>query len=99
MEVDNKSKFIDTYEVTDASAHDYQALEPLLNENEKNQELYADSAYTGVEQENTINAKGIINRVHESAYNNKPLTDEQKESNRGKSTLLTICIDTNKLSD
>lgn len=84
--VDNKSKFIDTYQVTDASVHDSQALEPLLNENDKCQELYADSAYTGKEQENTINRKGMINRVHEKGYKNKPLTDEQKASNRGKST-------------
>lgn len=84
--VDNKSKFIDTYDVTSASIHDSQALEPLLTDNDKNQELYADSAYTGVEQEKTIKSKGMINRVHEKGYKNKPLTDEQKACNRGKST-------------
>ena len=49
-----KRKFINTFAVTDASVHDSQALDDLLNENDEGQDLYADSAYTGVEQEKTI---------------------------------------------
>jgi len=45
--VDTKSKFIDKYEVTDASVHDSQPLDDLLTEKDEEQYLYADSAYTG----------------------------------------------------
>jgi len=83
--VDTKSKFINTYVVTDASVHDSQALEDLLDEKDEGQVLHADSAYTGEEQENTITKHKMKNEVHEKGYRNKPLTDEQKASNTTKS--------------
>ena len=83
--VDNKSKFINDYAVTDASVHDSQALDDLLNDNDAGQPLYADSAYTGEEQEKTIVKHEMLNQVNEKGYRNKPLTTEQKENNRQKS--------------
>lgn len=83
--VDTKSKFINKYVVTDASVHDSQALDDLLEEKDKDQELHADSAYTGEEQEKTIAKYGMKNNVHEKGYRNKPLTDEQKKNNTEKS--------------
>jgi len=83
--VDTKSKFVNTFAVTDASVHDSQALDDLLNENDEGQDLHADSAYTGEEQEKTIEKYKMKNKVHEKGYRNKPLTDEQKISNTEKS--------------
>jgi len=83
--VDTKSKFIDNYEVTDASVHDSQPLDDLLSEEDDWQDFYADSAYTGEEQEKVIDKYKMKNKVNEKGYRNKPLTDEQKTSNREKS--------------
>jgi IS5 family transposase len=83
--VDTKSKFINSYVVTDASVHDSQALEDLLTENDSGQDLHADSAYTGKKQEKTIAKYKMNNQVNEKGYRNKPLTEVQKESNRQKS--------------
>jgi len=83
--VDSKSKFINTFIVTDASVHDSQALDKLLDDKDKEQELYADSAYTGDNQEQTIEKYKMVNKVHEKGYRNKPLTDEQKANNKIKS--------------
>ncbi|MEG0467687.1 MAG: transposase, partial [Mucinivorans sp.] len=83
--VDAKSKLIDTWVVTDSSLHDSQALAALLEESDRGQELYADSAYTGEQQEVAIENAGMINRVCEKGYRGNPLTDEQNESNRCKS--------------
>lgn len=83
--VDSKSKFINTFVVTSASVHDSQAIENLLTEKDKDQELYADSAYTGENQEEIIAKYEMKNKVHEKGYKNKPLTEEQKEINREKS--------------
>lgn len=83
--VDTKSKFIDKYTVTDASVHDSQALEDLLTEKDKNQDLHADSAYTGEEQEKVISRYEMNNKVNEKGCRNKPLTEEQKINNREKS--------------
>lgn len=83
--VDTKSKFINTYAVTSASVHDSQATDDLLNENDEGQELYADSAYTGENQEETIASYKMKNKVHEKGYRNNPLTEEKKKKNTEKS--------------
>jgi len=83
--VDTKSKFIDKYIVTDASVHDSQPLDDLLTEQDKGQDLHADSAYTGEEQIKVISKYEMNNKVHEKGYRNKSLTDDQKNQNREKS--------------
>lgn len=85
--VDAKSKFINTYTVTDASVHDSQVLDDLLTEKDKEQDLYADSAYTGEDQDKTIAKYEMKNKVHEKGYRNKPLSEEQKASNTKKSKI------------
>ena len=81
--VDAKSKLIDTYLVTDASVHDSQTIDELLNEKDRDQEFYADSAYVG--QEDILKKHQVTNKVHEKGYKNKPLTEEQKANNTEKS--------------
>jgi IS5 family transposase len=83
--VDTKGKFIDNYTVTDASVHDSQALDDLLTEEDKGQDLHADSTYTGEDQDKVIEKYEMVNKVHEKGYRNKPLTDEQKANNNEKS--------------
>jgi len=85
--IDAKSKLIDTYEVTSAEVHDSQPTEKLLREKDKGQELYADSAYIGEPVDTMLREKGIIPQINERAFKGKPLTDEQKESNRVKSQI------------
>jgi len=86
VKVDGKSKFIDKYTVTDASVHDSQPLDDLLEEEkDQDQNLHADSAYTGKKQKKVIAKNRMNNQVHEKGYRNQPLTEEQKASNREKS--------------
>jgi IS5 family transposase len=89
--IDNKSKLIDTYEVTSAEVHDSQPLEDLLREEDGEQELYADSAYSGEPIDTMLKGKKIIPQINERAYRNKPLTEEQKESNKVKSSIRSRC--------
>ena len=83
--IDTKSKLIDNYEVTSAEVHDSQPTEKLLREEDRGQELHADSAYIGEPIEKILKEKGIIPQIIERAFKGKPLTDEQKENNRIKS--------------
>lgn len=84
--VDNKHKFIDKYKVTDASVHDSQPLDDLLDEEtDIGKDLWADSAYTGEKQDNTIDKYEMNNKVCEKGTRNNPLTEEQKANNREKS--------------
>ncbi len=79
--VDSKSKFIKNFIVTDASVHDSQTLNDLLDKRDKGQPLYADSAYTGEKQKKVIRKYRLKNKVHEKGYRGKPLTDKQKAKN------------------
>ena len=83
--VDTKSKFINKYVVTDASVHDSQPLDKLLDEDDAGQDFNADSAYTGKAQEEVIDKYEMINKVNEKGYRNHPLTEQQKANNREKS--------------
>ena len=82
---DNKSKLLETYSVTTASIHDSQTLGFLLEDSDKDQDFYGDSAYTGIEQEKIIEKNRMKNCVIEKGYKNKPLTAEQKARNKEKS--------------
>lgn len=87
IKADRKNKFIVTYHVTDASVHDSQALENLLDGNDSHQNLYADSAYTGQAQEETIKEMKMSGQICEKGYRNNSLTQKQKENNREKSRI------------
>ena len=76
--VDADSKIITDYTVTPANVHDNNAFADMLDENDN--VVYADSAYVGKELPGHIES-----RVCEKGYRGRPLTDEQKESNRIKS--------------
>lgn len=82
---DTKTKLIEEFDVTDASVHDSQVIDGLLTEKDEGKPLYADSAYTGEDQEKVYKRKKVINKVHEKGYRNNPLTEEQKASNKEKS--------------
>lgn len=84
---DTRTKLIEKYIVTDASVHDSQAMEQLLTEKDEGQPLYADSAYTGEDQEAVYKKKKVINKINEKGYRNKPLTEEQKAGNKEKSRI------------
>lgn len=84
---DNKSKLIEKYKVTNASVHESTVTEDLLEEQDAEQALYGDSAYTGEKVEAVISTKRMKNRIHEKGYRNKPLTRRQKAKNKKKSSV------------
>ena len=84
---DAGSKIIVKYIVTDASVHDSNATQELLDENDKGEDFYADSAYSGAPQEKIIAEKEMKNKVCEKGARNHPLTAEQRANNREKSRI------------
>lgn len=87
VKTDGKSKLLTKFKVTDASVHDSQVLDILLDDSDKNQDLHADSAYKGEPQDKIMQKKEVVNQVHEKGYRNKPLTDKQKADNKVKSKI------------
>ncbi len=92
--IDTKNKLIQSFGVTPASVHDSQVFEELLSsveadegKDEKDKGVWADSAYRSQDLEVMIENKDLKSRVCERAYRNKPLTAEQKASNKEKSKI------------
>lgn len=83
--VDGKSKFIKKIVVTTASPHDSKMFPDLMDESDRGQVTFADSAYVG--QEETLKKYGLKDEICEKGYRGKPLTDEQREENRKKSVI------------
>lgn len=84
VNVDAKHKFIRAYEVTDASVHDSQVFDDLLD-GDTSRECYADSAYRSEKTESELKERGITSQICERGTRGHPLNEAQKEANREKS--------------
>jgi len=87
VKVDAKSKIIVKYKVTDASVHDSQELESLLDEKDECEDFYGDSAYSGEKQRDIISQKEMIDKTCKKGYRNNPLTEQEIATNRKKSSV------------
>jgi IS5 family transposase len=73
------------YVVTAASVHDSQVLGALLDADNPDDRLWADSAYLSAAIQEVLTWMGFEPHINERAYRNRPLTDEQKAANRERS--------------
>lgn len=87
IKVDGRKKFIEAYNVTEASTHDSVGGLALLDKKDKGQTLHADSAYTGEAFEQAVAKVKMKNEVHEKGYRNNPLTKKQMQHNNKKSKI------------
>jgi IS5 family transposase len=85
INADVKSKLVRGYAVTDASVHDSQKLDGLLNKANTSQDVYADSAYRSAEIQAKLKARGFRSRIHRRGSRNHPLSTAQEDANRSKS--------------
>lgn len=84
VNVDEGLKLIRDFTLTGAAVNDGRMLDDIVDET-KGGIVYADSAYRSEEQERKLKELGIWSGIHERAYRNKPLTEEQKVRNRKRS--------------
>jgi transposase, IS5 family len=85
VDVDRKHKLIRRYAESDASVHDSQKLDELLDKSNTSAEVWADSAYLSAEIEAKLKAKGYKSRVHRRALRNRPLSECQQAANTARS--------------
>ena len=85
VKADRTTKLIEDYEVTDASVHDSQAVEDLVEADDGI--VHADSAYTGEAIETILEENGVTGEMYEKGYRHHPLTKAQKKRNRTKSAI------------
>ncbi len=85
VNADATHKLIRRYDVSDASVHDSQKLDGLLNKANRSADVFADSAYRSAETEARLKARGFRSRIHVRATRNHPLSQRLEEANRKKS--------------
>ena len=84
VKADKKTKLIEKYHTTDASVHDSNVIEPLIDEvKDKGQDLFLDAGYES--KDDIVKKKGMNPIICEKGHRNNPLTEEQKKNNRIKS--------------
>lgn len=85
--IDNKNKMIRKYSTTPAHVHDSEKVCDVVDENNSNQSIWADSAYSSADIQDTLAQSGIKSKIHRKGYRNKKLSEFQQKMNRKKSTI------------
>ena len=85
VNADARYKLIREYGVTDASVHDSQVFDDLLNKGNTSSDVYADSAYRSAETEGKLKARGFRSCIHKRGRRNRSLSAAQTEANSRKS--------------
>ena len=85
VNADRKHKLIRQYTVTDASVHDSQEMDHIVDPDNDSKETWADSAYRSEDQEMRLESSHWLSHIHERAYRNTPLTLEQQAANTERS--------------
>ena len=83
--VDKAHKIIRKWDATDASVHDSQKLDDILDPSNTAKDVWADSAYRSAEIEQRLKQKGLKSRVHYRGARNRPLSEKQKAANTARS--------------
>lgn len=87
VNVDRRHKLIRRYTVTDASVHDSQALDDILDETNTASDVWADSAYRSAETEAKLADRGLRSRIHRKAHRNRPLSKREQQGNTTRSKI------------
>jgi IS5 family transposase len=81
VDVDKAHKLIRKWDATDASPHDSQKLDDVLDPTNTSKEVWADSAYRSAAIEQRLKEKGYRSRIHRRAARNRPLSQTQEAAN------------------
>jgi len=81
ISVDVKHKFVRNYAVTDASVHDSQVFDELLDPDNSSRDVWADSAYSSAEQLGSLSEQGYREHVQRKGRRNHPLTPREIQGN------------------
>jgi len=87
IEVDVQHKIIRNYKITDASVHDSNVFEDILDEKNTCRDVYADSAYRSAEHEANLRAKKFRPHLQRKGCKGHQLTSWEKQGNRTRSRI------------
>ncbi len=85
VSVDNQHKRIRRHGVTNASLHDSQVVDELLDPWNTSTDVWADSAYQSTQQEESLANSGYRSRIHTKGTRNKLLPQRARRANTTRS--------------
>lgn len=85
VQTDVKDKFIRDYDVTDASVHDSNVFEDLLDRANSSRDVWADSAYRSAEKLSKLEAAQFREHIQRKGSRNKKLTAKELRGNHTRS--------------
>jgi IS5 family transposase len=87
ISVDVKHKWVRGYKVTDASVHDGNVFEELLDPNNSSRDVWADSAYRSEEKLTALETSGFREHIQRKGCRRKKLTEKEKRGNHTRSKI------------
>ncbi len=87
VDIDNQHKLIRRYRTTDASVHDSQVLGELIDPDNSNADVWADSAYRSQETERELKSNGYRSHIHHKGKRNQPLSEHKQVVNQKRSAI------------
>lgn len=85
VEADVKFKIIRDYKITDASVHDSNVFEDILDGSNTSRDVYADSAYRSAKSESALKEKNFRPHLQRKGCRERALTSWEKQGNRTRS--------------
>lgn len=85
IDVDAAHLFVRTFDVTPAQVHDSQVFDDLIDPDNEDPEVWADSAYRSEATEAVLADAGYASHICEKGQANQPLSPEQEANNRSRS--------------
>jgi IS5 family transposase len=85
INVDKEHKLIRRYAVTDASVHDSQVFDDLLDDENSGCSVWADSAYRSEAREEQLRECGYRSRIHRKGSSRRTLNKQEQAANHRRS--------------
>lgn len=85
VNIDRRHKPVRRYAVTDASVHDSQGVDDILDDDHTALSVRTDSACRSDTIKKKLADKGLKSRIHRKGYRNRPLTGRERPGNRTRS--------------
>jgi len=85
ISIDKEHKLIRRYAVTDASVHDSQVFDELLDKENSGRSVWADSAYRSEAREERLRELGYKSRIHQKGSSRRQLNQKEQDANNRRS--------------
>ena len=85
INVDKEHKLIRRYAVTDASVHDSQVFDEVLDDENSGRSIWADSAYRSEAREERLRDQGYKSRIHRKGTSRRKLSQQEQTTNHRRS--------------